>query len=205
MVLLARQFKTARKMNNLKLTVTAEKLGVSQPTLSAWENGNKSPTLDNLEKMADMYGVTTDFLLGRSQHQVKKSNEPISIESLQFMHGNPVWSQKYGWMLVDAISKKLIIDSENSIAFESFDLLDELYAVIPEMSISAIPSGNPISKSKLSQYEEIWLEPISTDANLRDELKGWYHIKDRWAENEFGNRFYLDTYGAKWLAFEINK
>ncbi len=199
---MARQFKTARKMNNLKLTPTAEKLGVSQPTLSAWENGNKSPTLDNLEKMADMYGVTTDFLLGRSQHQVKKSNEPISLESLQFMHGNPVWSQKYGWMLVDAISKKLIIDSENSLTFED---VGKLFALIPSFAAPEIPSGNPISKSKLPQYEEIWLETISTDAKLRDDLKGWYRIKNRWAENEFGNRFYLDTYGAKWLAFENNK
>lgn len=36
---------------------------------------------------------------------------------------------------------------------------------------------------------------------LRDELRGWYHIKRRFVENEVGQRFYFDFYGAKWLAF----
>ena len=47
----------------------------------------------------------------------------------------------------------------------------------------------------------VWVEPISMDAALRDELRGWYHIKRRFAENEVGQRFYFDFYGAKWLAF----
>ena len=58
-----RQFKAARKLNN---TLTAKEaatlLGVSQPTLSACEGEMKSPGLDILNKMADLYGVTTDFL-----------------------------------------------------------------------------------------------------------------------------------------------
>ena len=61
-----RQFKTARQINKLKVIEAAEKLGVSQPTLSAWEGERKSPSIDGLENMADLYGVTTDFLLGRS-------------------------------------------------------------------------------------------------------------------------------------------
>ena len=36
---------------------------------------------------------------------------------------------------------------------------------------------------------------------MRDELRGWYHIKRRFVENEVGQRFYFDFYGAKWLAF----
>ena len=61
-----KQFKTARQINKLKVIEAAEKLGVSQPTLSAWEGERKSPSMDSLENMADLYGVTTDFLLGRS-------------------------------------------------------------------------------------------------------------------------------------------
>ena len=48
---------------------------------------------------------------------------------------------------------------------------------------------------------EIWVEPISVDTDLRQELRGWYYVKKRWVENEYGNKFYLDAYGAKWLAF----
>ena len=52
------------------------------------------------------------------------------------------------------------------------------------------------------QLENIWVEPISKDSELRNELRGWYHLKDRYVENEYGNRFYLDTYGAKWLGYD---
>ena len=43
--------------------------------------------------------------------------------------------------------------------------------------------------------------PHRNRAALRDELRGWYHIKRRFVENEVGQRFYFDFYGAKWLAF----
>ena len=38
-------------------------------------------------------------------------------------------------------------------------------------------------------------------ALLTDIKPGWYHIKRRFVENEVGQRFYFDFYGAKWLAF----
>lgn len=37
-----KQFKTARQINKLKVIEAAEKLGVSQPTLSAWEGERKA-------------------------------------------------------------------------------------------------------------------------------------------------------------------
>ena len=61
-----RQFKTARKMCQLKLMDAAEKLGVSQPTLSSWESGRKSPTIESILKMSQLYNVSTDFLLGKT-------------------------------------------------------------------------------------------------------------------------------------------
>ena len=186
-------------MHEMRIIDAAEKLGLSQSTLSAIENGVKSTTLDNIEKMADLYGVTADFLLGRSQYTIPRTEEPVSPDILPSLHGQPVWSEKYGWMLVDAIAKKLIINSETSMTFQD---IDDIYAVAPKWSITAIPTEAPVSKARLSRYREVWVEPISTDAKLRDELRGWYRIKDRYAENEFGNRFYFDTYGAKWIAFK---
>ena len=196
---MTRQFKTARKMKNIKLVEAAKLLGISQPSLSAWESGRKSPTLDGLEKMADLYGVTTDFLLGRNQHSLPKHDDPILQQALRSMHGEPVWSDTHGWMMVDAITRRLIIDSETSLTFQD---AGELYAVAPAFSLTDRPTAEPVSKSELSEYEEVWLEPISSDTQLRSELRGWYKVKDRFAENEFGNRFYLDTYGSKWLAFK---
>lgn len=75
-----KQFKTARQIKKLKITEAAEKLNISQPTLSAWEGERKSPSIDKLENMADLYGVTTDFLLGRSEN-VTEMSEPFILSA----------------------------------------------------------------------------------------------------------------------------
>ena len=90
-----KQFKTARQINKLKVIEAAEKLGVSQPTLNAWEGERKSPSIDSLENMADLYGVTTDFLLGRSDTQRMDSKNPIPLQAMPAFHGRPVWSASY--------------------------------------------------------------------------------------------------------------
>lgn len=72
----------------------------------------------------------------------------------------------------------------------------------PAYSETNIPQESPITLSQLLLQEDIWVEPISKDPELREELRGWYHLKDRFVENEYGNRFYLDTYGVKWLGFK---
>lgn len=43
----------------------AEKLGVSKQAVSNWENDNIQPSIDMLVRLADQFGVTTDYLLGR--------------------------------------------------------------------------------------------------------------------------------------------
>lgn len=194
-----KQFKTARLINKLKVTEAAEKLGVSQPTLSAWEGERKSPSIDNLENMADLYGVTTDFLLGRDLSWIPEPTKAIPIELLPVFHAKPVWSSTYGWMLVNSADHKLILPNGTAIPF-----LDaaELFVVPHPFSETSPPYTRPLSKSEVTCHEEIWLEPISPDSDLRNELRGWYRVKNRFVQNEYGNLFYLDTYGSKWLAFQ---
>ena len=45
------------------------------------------------------------------------------------------------------------------------------------------------------------LSTATVDISLWNELRGWYHMKKRFAENEAWQRFYFDFYGAKGLAF----
>ena len=123
-----RQFKQARLINNLKVTEAAEKLGISQPTLSAWEGERKSPSVDGLENMSALYGVTTDFLLGRSEQGISNQSIPISPETLPIFHGKPVWSAEYGWMLVHAIDKTLLLPNGQKLPFSD---AKALYAAPP--------------------------------------------------------------------------
>ena len=81
------------------------------------------------------------------------------------------------------------------------DVVGELFLMALPFSEPDSPKGLPLSHSEVRRQKEIWVEPISPDSELRRELQGWYHVKGRFVENEYGNRFYLDTYGSKWLAF----
>ena len=193
-----RYFKKARQINNLKVIEAAEKLGISQPTLSAWEGERKSPSVEGLEKMSDLYGVTTDFLLGRSEHGISVQSVPVPSESLPIFHGKPVWSAKHGWMLVNTINHTLMLSNGQTIPFSDAQKLFTLPQLFSEPSL---PSGKPLVLSEIRQFTQIWLEPISPDSDLRTELRGWYQVKKHYVQNEYGNRFYLDTYEAKWLAF----
>lgn len=43
----------------------AKRLRVSKQTVSNWENDNIQPSVDMLMRLAELFGVTTDYLLGR--------------------------------------------------------------------------------------------------------------------------------------------
>lgn len=56
----------------------ADKLGITRQAYSNYENGKREPDYDTLEKIADLFGVNVDYLLGRSNDpspSEKKSDE----------------------------------------------------------------------------------------------------------------------------------
>ena len=69
-----------------------------------------------------------------------------------------------------------------------------LYMLPQLFSEPVLLSIRPMTLSEIKELEQIWLEPISPDSDLRNELRGWYQVKDLFVQNEYGNRFYLDTY-----------
>lgn len=197
---MSRQFREARKKNNLKLTVAAQMLGVSQPTLSSWEAGRKSPTLENLEKMAELYGVTTDYLLGRGGSQDTEGTLSLLYDQLRVSNGKPVWSDKYGWLLISSSAQEFIASTGERIPF---DAAGEIHNIAPRFAEGAIPQSNALTQSEVISQTQVWVEPISPDPDMREYLRGWYQVKDRFVENEYGTKFSLDSYGAKWLAFNM--
>ena len=62
-----RCLRTARGITQVEL---AHRLGVSKQSVSNWESNNIQPSIELLEKIADLFGVTTDHLLGREPLQM---------------------------------------------------------------------------------------------------------------------------------------
>jgi len=56
-----------RRKNGLSQRKAAEDLKISQALLSHYENGTREPGLSFVCRVCDYYGVTADYLLGRSK------------------------------------------------------------------------------------------------------------------------------------------
>lgn len=56
-------YKSARSEAGLTLKEAADAIGVTAQAVSLWENGKSNPTADNIVKMSEVYGCTTDKLL----------------------------------------------------------------------------------------------------------------------------------------------
>ena len=62
------QISALRVENNLTRSQLAQKLGVSVRLISYWENGKRECDFDMLIKIADMFSVSVDYLLGRKDY-----------------------------------------------------------------------------------------------------------------------------------------
>ena len=54
-----------RLERGISQVLLANKLGVSKGIISMWENGQREPTLSSIISIADFFGVTIDYLVGR--------------------------------------------------------------------------------------------------------------------------------------------
>jgi transcriptional regulator with XRE-family HTH domain len=57
-----------REKNNLSQTAVAKQLGVTSSLISAYEKQERKPSIDTLVSLADIYHVSTDYILGRTYH-----------------------------------------------------------------------------------------------------------------------------------------
>ena len=51
---------------NFSQTDVAKQIGVTPATISAYENQDRNPSLDKLIALADIFHVSTDYILGRT-------------------------------------------------------------------------------------------------------------------------------------------
>lgn len=73
----------AHLRNNLSLSqpALADKLNVSQSTIAMWEKNKRNVNNDDILKLAELFNVTTDYLLGNTPIKyANKNNEEKKVE-----------------------------------------------------------------------------------------------------------------------------
>lgn len=74
--------KRARENAGLTQTQAAQKIGVSDGTYKNYEQGKREPNGDKIVTIANAFGVTTDYLLGRPD--AKPPEDPIKLAAQEF-------------------------------------------------------------------------------------------------------------------------
>lgn len=69
------KFRNLRKKNNLLQSDIAEKLNVSTSTIGMWEQGRNQPDNESLIKIANLFNVSTDYLLDNDLKDVNVSED----------------------------------------------------------------------------------------------------------------------------------
>ena len=70
-----------RLESNWSQTELADKIGSTQSTITDWERGKK-PSLEKVEKLADIFGVSVDYILGRSE----KRGIAFTVDEIKELH-----------------------------------------------------------------------------------------------------------------------
>ena len=92
---------SCRRKAGLSQEELAEKIGVSRQAVSKWETGESVPELSKIVMLADIFGVTTDWLL-RDEEPVasegKETTEPVRtwLDAVPGVIGRLI--KAYGWL-----------------------------------------------------------------------------------------------------------
>ena len=68
--MLNQQIRALRQVRGISQVELAQRLGVTKQSVSNWENDNIQPSVEMLVKLAGVFSVSTDYLLGLEQRDL---------------------------------------------------------------------------------------------------------------------------------------
>ena len=78
-----------RKDNNFTQQDIANKLNVSQNAVYNWESGKREPSLEIIEKLAEIYNVSPSYIVGWDEYaEINDKDAEIAFEILKYVNDN---------------------------------------------------------------------------------------------------------------------
>ncbi len=76
-----------RESHNMSQEALGRRVGRSKPVISSYENNIKTPPLDVLVDMSNVFNVSLDYLVGKEKHRTLNTNglSQNQIETLQLV------------------------------------------------------------------------------------------------------------------------
>lgn len=153
---IGQRIKQLRTEANVTQAQLADDIKTKPSTFRMWELGRSEPDIESLIELSDYFGVSVDYLLGRSDSKGPKKEKYEEIENVQ-----PQNRGRFDSLILD-IKFKVRCSSENdqnSIMrlYEHFgDLLDEIF----KHGMPPVVFGSDDLSMLIGSIDEKWLTPI---------------------------------------------
>ena len=97
--MIGERIKELRKSKKMSQSELGKFIGVSQTTVTAWENGRAEPSSSYVAKLATFFNVSTDYLLGRDPREDDLKIADLADDDTIFtFEGKPIPEQELEYM-----------------------------------------------------------------------------------------------------------
>ncbi|WP_270627871.1 helix-turn-helix domain-containing protein [Limosilactobacillus mucosae] len=97
--MIGERIKELRKSKKMSQSELGKFIGVSQTTVTAWENGRAEPSSSYVAKLATFFNVSTDYLLGRDpKEDALKTADLADDDTIFTFEGKPIPEQDLEYM-----------------------------------------------------------------------------------------------------------
>lgn len=167
-----------RKQLGLSQEELGQKLLVSRQTISLWEKGQTVPTIDNLIRLKEIFGVSVDEILGVREESVVEAELSTPRESYEFQYSRDEY-------------KRIVKLSNNG-------LLKKIISVIVVSVLCAI-SGvvyEPMSKASAFIFGVTFSALIFVVTVLRENNKRTIKISEKIERNTYSVKVFDDYFNV---------
>lgn len=117
------RIKELRKKKEINQKDLGDVIGVAANSISQYESGSREPSIEILNKLADFFNVSIDYLLGRIDESMEDKNNLPSIpnyfetpqDAVKFILEQPMIANFGGYNL-DLMSDEEIMDMAEDVA-----------------------------------------------------------------------------------------
>ncbi len=158
--------KRARENAGLTQTQAAQKIGVSDGTYKNYEQGKREPNGDKIVTIANAFGVTTDYLLGRPD--AKPPEDPIKLAAQEFHLDSAQRGILAAYLYMDPDDRKQFIAYIKQIV-DGVDKEDKSELKMSRV-YEAARSTNPNNAPHFAEYPEEELKKLDDDPDTDFDL-----------------------------------
>lgn len=158
--------KSARKSTGMTQKDVSTALNISPNTYKNYEQGLREPNGDTIVALANLFGVTTDYLLGRSD--AKPPEDPIKLAAQEFHLDSAQRGILAAYLYMDPDDRKQFIAYIKQIV-DGVDKEDKSELKMSRV-YEAARSTNPNNAPHFAEYPEEELKKLDDDPDTDFDL-----------------------------------